>query len=252
MSRTAGYDRHISVFSPEGRLYQVEYAIKASKSLGLNIVAARSSHGVVIASQKTHPEKLADSSYQSSIYAISTDVCMAVSGILPDGFALVQRARQIAAKFADKNGYTIPPKVLAMKLADMAQVYTQHAYMRPYASTVLVVGCEETVQASAAPQGGQLYKIDPSGHYAGFKAVAIGSKEQEAGNLLEKKLAAGGPLGSGSLDQAAFIALETLQTTLGGSVRAKDVEVVVVGANGVKRMSEEEIEELLVEIAERD
>jgi 20S proteasome subunit alpha 1 len=252
MSRSAGYDRHISVFSPEGRLYQVEYALKASKSLGLNIVGVRGKNSVAVAAQKSHPEKLADDSYQTSIYQISGSLGMAVSGILPDGFALVQRARQIAAKFQDKNGYPIPASHLATKIADMEQLYTQHAYMRPYASTAVIFGIEDGEAASDAHSRGCLFKVDPSGHYSGFRAVAVGAKEQEATNLLEKKMQA--TFGRAEHPESVVQdALETLQTVLGGIVRSKDVEVMLLDQGGVmRRLTEEEIEETLVAIAEKD
>ncbi|CAE8662322.1 unnamed protein product, partial [Polarella glacialis] len=92
---------------------------------------------------------------------------------------LVYRAREIASKFKDKNAYEIPVHYLALKLANIGQVYTQHAYMRPYGVSTMLVSIDQE-------KGPSLYQIDPAGNYYGYKAAAAGTKDQEAMNALEK------------------------------------------------------------------
>ena len=94
---------------------------------------------------------------------------------------MVQKARQIASEFSFENGYDIPVAYLAKKLADDNQVYSQHAGRRIFASFIILIGVDED-------KGPQLFKVDPAGHYYGYKACAAGVKEQEATNSLEKKV----------------------------------------------------------------
>jgi 20S proteasome subunit alpha 1 len=241
-ARQAGYDRHISVFSPDGKLFQVEYAIKAAKASGLTAVAVRGGKTVCVAIQKKIAEKLVDETYLTSVHAVSQRIGCVTVGSQPDGVALVERSRSIAAKFQDKNGYPIPVSALAQKIADFEQTYTQHAYMRPYAVTSIFFAVDEE-------RGPQLYKVDPAGHFSGFIACAAGAKEQEAVNALEKKK------NFASLDSFETVraALGSLQTVAGGGFRAKDVEVAVAEVSGnFRKLTADEIEEALTAIAEQD
>jgi 20S proteasome subunit alpha 1 len=98
-----------------------------------------------------------------------------------DARALVTKIRQEAFEYSSENGHDVPVDALAMRLADVAQLYTQKAFMRPYAVETMFIGIDEE-------KGPQLYKIDPAGHYYGYKACASGVKEQDALNYLEKYL----------------------------------------------------------------
>jgi 20S proteasome subunit alpha 1 len=179
---------------------------------------------------------------------------MLITGMHGDARSLVQKARSEAAEFRFKYGYEMPPDVLARTLADQAQVYTQHAYMRPLGVVPIIIGIDEE-------KGPQLFKVDPAGYFVGYKATASGVKEQEATNWLEKrhKAASGGLAGLG-YDETVQTAIEALQQVLGEDLKAGDVEVGVVAGpstaqrqDGVFRvMKEDEVEEHLVAISEKD
>ncbi|MBA0844984.1 hypothetical protein Goarm_022834 [Gossypium armourianum] len=220
MSRGSGggYDRHITIFSPEGRLFQVEYAFKAVKAAGITSIGVRGKDSVCVVTQKKVP--------------------------VPDARTLVQQARNEAAEFRFRYGYEMPVDVLSKWIADKSQVYTQHAYMRPLGVVAMVLGIDEE-------KGPQLYKCDPAGHFYGHKATSAGSKEQEAINFLEKKMKNDPAF---TYEETVQTAISALQSVLQEDFKATEIEVGVVKAdNPVFRvMSTEEIDEHLTAISERD
>ncbi|GLI64979.1 hypothetical protein VaNZ11_008403 [Volvox africanus] len=244
----SGYDRHITIFSPEGRLFQVEYAFKAVKTAGVTSIAVRGKDSVVFVTQKKVQDKLIDPSSVTRLFKITKYVGMLVTGLPADTRAIVQQARQQAADFRFKFGYEIPVDYLAKVLADKAQVYTQHAYMRPLGVVSMLIGIDEE-------RGPQLFKVDPAGYYVGYKATAVGVKETEAHNFLEKKLKATPGL---SYDEAVITAIGALQSVLSEEFKAADLEVGVVcdgpegGDRAFRVLSTEDVDHFLTIISERD
>lgn len=118
----SGYDRHITIFSPEGRLYQVEYAFKAVRLSGITSIAIRGKDAVAFVTQKKVQDKLVDPASVTHIFKITKYVGVLVTGLLPDCKSIVQQCRQQAAEFRFKFGYEIPVDYLAKVLADKAQV----------------------------------------------------------------------------------------------------------------------------------
>lgn len=240
----SGYDRNITVFSPEGRLYQVEYAFKAMKSAGYTAVGVRGVDSVCVVTQKKVPDKLLDPTSVTHLFPLSSRVGMVAIGQTPDAKAVVENARKQAADYKRKYGCEIPVDYLAKLVADKAQVATQQAGMRPFAITAMLLGVDET-------WGPQLYKVDPAGFYVGYKAACAGAKEQEATNFLEKKIKNNPQY---NYDECVRMAITAIQTVLSEDFKAHEIEVAVVTAasNKFRVLSNEEVEDHLTAISERD
>ncbi|CAO1618610.1 unnamed protein product [Parajaminaea phylloscopi] len=255
MSRSS-YDRYLTVFSPDGRLYQVEYAFRAIASAGITSVAIRGKDCAVVCTQKKIPDKLIEPSTVTHIFKLTQEIGCIMTGRIADARSQVQRARAEAAEFKYKYGYPITPDLLAKRIANINQVYTQRAAMRPLGISMILVGIDPDPS-----RGPQIFKIDPAGYYVGFRATAAGQKQPEAINFLEKhfKKAANGGVGqeetdkeaSGSslveispdaataeaeaisrrmtTDEALQLALQTLSTVLAQDLKPSEVEVGIIG-----------------------
>lgn len=253
MSRTSQstYDRHLTVFSPDGKLYQVEYAFRAVKSCNLTTIALKGKDCVCVVAQKKMPtlqqDQLLDMSSVTSLYNVSDGIGACVVGMPADCRAMVFRARQIAADFGHKCGYSIPVHYLCQKIADVNQVYTQHAYMRLHACTGILVSIDEE-------KGPSIYRFDPAGWFAGYKACASGNKEQEATNTMEKLCKKREAAGNNqTADETIQSTIASLQSVLSIDFKATEIEVGVVTTDEptFRRLTEAEIDNHLNAIAER-
>ncbi|PAV72446.1 hypothetical protein WR25_02633 [Diploscapter pachys] len=243
MSRAAGFDRHISIFSPEGRVYQTEYAFKAINSTNLTAVAVKGTDAAVIAVQKRVPDSLIISDSVTSIYNLSPSIGAVAIGIIPDCQFQVRRAQYEAANWKYKNGYDMPVDQLARKIADINQFSTQYAGHRSCGCALVMISYDDEM-------GPCVFRIDPAGYFRGMRAAAIGVKLTTANSFLEKKLKKKTDY---NREEAIELALEGLQSSLGIDVRSKDLEVLVVGKNEqLKKLTTEEIEHHLNQIANRD
>ncbi|PVU86967.1 hypothetical protein BB559_006297 [Furculomyces boomerangus] len=235
---SAGYDRHITIFSPEGRLYQVEYAFKAISKDGITSVGIRGNDSVVIAVQKKIPDNLIDPSTVTHLFKITPTIGCVATGLIADAKAQITKARAEAADFRYKYGYEISADLLAKRIANINQVYTQKAFMRPYGVSLMIIGVD-------VEKGPQLYKVDPAGYFIGYKATAAGAKQQEAMNYLEKKMKKTPDLNT---EQAIEAAVDTLSSVLATHLKSSEIEIAIVSVDNpnFRIFTTQEIDDILM------
>lgn len=247
MSGSAGFDRHITIFSPEGRLYQVEYAFKAINSAAITSIGVTGKDSAVLISQKKIPDKLLDPDTVSYLFKITPSIGLLATGSIADARSQALRARAEATEFRYKFGYEMPVESLAKRMANLSQIYTQRAYMRPLG--VALTFCQ--VDFEDEDRGPQIFKTDPAGYYTGYKAVSTGPKQQEATTYLEKKFKKIDHV-KGDWKETVEFAITALSTVLGTDFRKNDIEIGVATQGEFRILSAEEIDERLIAIAEQD
>jgi len=201
------YDRAITVFSPEGRLYQVEYATEAVRH-GPLAVGVKATDGVVLAGEKRAPHPLVDVDTLKKILLIDDHVGTAIAGLHADARKLIDQARVQAQINRLSYDEPISIRTLVVDICDTKQVYTQFGGVRPFGVSLLVGGIDD--------QGPQLYTTDPSGSFWGWKATAIGKESDAVRDFFNEKYKDG-------LDMDGAMRL-ALQGLLKGTGDAKEMD----------------------------
>jgi len=173
-----GYDRAITVFSPDGRLYQVEYAREAVKR-GTTAVGIKAKDGVVLIVDKRVSSKLLEASSIEKIFKIDEHIGVASSGLVGDARALVDRARVECQINRVSYDEPIEVEALSKKLCDHMQSLTQYGGIRPYGTALLIAGVSDGEV--------RLFETDPSGTLLEYKATGIGIGRPAAMKVFEEE-----------------------------------------------------------------
>merc|ERR1712159_264099 len=231
------HDQHITIFSPEGRLYQVEYAFLSAKNINHTGIGYIGSNISCLIASKKISDCLINPSTISNIHKITNQIALMSLGRSSDCRSSCSKAREIAHEFYYKNGYEIPISYLSTQLADHFQMYTQHAYRRCFGCEVIICACDDEF-------GPQLFHVVPAGHVYGYKAVSIGNKKEKVNNYLDKMFKNyKEPKTSGLTIEEAIVCLEE-----GTNNQFKSTELEIVCAfkdKSIKRLTVEEIDKHL-------
>ncbi len=205
------YDRAITVFSPDGRLFQVEYA-RVAVTRGATTAGLKFKNGVILLAGKGVSSRLMEASSIEKIFQIDEHIGCATSGLVADARVLVDYARIVAQ--INKVTYREPISVdtLVKRVCDYKQNYTQYGGVRPFGTALLIGGVDD--------HGVHLYETDPSGALLSYKAGSIGSGSTTVREVFEEKYEEGM-----DEDAAILLGLEALQKASEEKLKSDSVEV---------------------------
>lgn len=172
-----GYDLSASQFSPDGRVFQVEYAQKAVENSG-TAIGIRGKDGVVFGVEKLITSKLYEKGDNKRILNVDKHVGMAVAGLNADARHLVERAREEASSYRHSYGDSVPLKYLTERVAGYVHAHTLYSSVRPFGVSIIMGSMEQ--------DGPQMFLVEPSGVSFGYHGCAVGKAKQNAKTEIEK------------------------------------------------------------------
>jgi proteasome alpha subunit len=229
LSRGREYDEAITIFSPEGRIYQVEYALELVKR-GAPVAGVAVKEGVVLTAVEILTSALEDPRFSKKLFELDTHMATVIAGLSPDARVLVREARLACQGHRMTYDEPISVEGLVSNVGELLQQYTQNGGIRPFGVSMIVAGIDTT--------GPRLITTDPSGSYRGFRAAALGMNTEKGRELLEKKYRA-----DMTLDEATSLAIETVKQAYANGLKPENIHVAVIPTESrlYRRLSSEEI-----------
>lgn len=216
----AGYDRSTTMFSPEGHLYQVDYASKIIEK-GSPAVAIIYKQGIlIIADKKIHSSLVIPDSVEK-VFKIDNHIWTTCAGLIGDGRRLVDFARQMSQENRTYYDQPIEVETLVKKIASVIQYYTQYGGGRPFGVSLIIAGYDSL--------GKHIFEAEPSGAITAYKALAIGQSRQKLMDYLEKNFKE-----NLSFDDALTIGIKAISLNLEPKqkLNAQGIEVINITDNG--------------------
>jgi len=236
------YDRGVNTFSPQGRLFQVEYALEAIK-LGSTALGIRTNEGVVLAVEKRLTSPLIEPSSIEKLLEIDMHMGCAMSGLTADARTLIDHARVEAQNHWFTYNERMPVESNVHAISDLALDFSaekgdKKSMSRPFGVALLVAGMDPV-------EGPQLWNTEPSGTYTKYMAAAIGSAQEGATNLLQEQYNK-----DMTLADAEVLALTTLRQVMEEKLTSVNIEVGVVKTTDkvFKMLSKAEVEALIARL----
>lgn len=229
----AGYDRAITVFSPDGRLFQVQYAQEAVKR-GKTAIGIKCEDGIVLLVERKVTSRLIEPRSIEKIFQIDDHIGAATSGLVADARSLIEYARVRAQVHRLLYDEPISVPLLAKEIGDLKQQYTQFGGVRPFGAALLIGGVNK--------EEVYLFQTDPSGALYEYRATAIGGGQSSALDFLEKNYSE--DLG---LEGAIDLALKTLDVATEIKLREDRVEMAIISKEDRKfrKLSDKEVREYI-------
>jgi len=232
------YDRALTVFSPDGHLFQVEYAMEAVKQ-GASALAIKCNDCVIFGAELRSPAKLQKKSSVKKILEIDDHLVCVCAGLTADARVLINRARVECQSYRLQNEQAPPPMILARFVSELQQQYTVRGGRRPFGLATLIGGHHQHL---TDPQNVQLFQTLPSGIYTEWKANAIGRKDKMLNEFLEKHYTS-----SMSEEQGIKLAVKCLLEVVEHGAKNIDIGILVKGKK-LRKLNEEEVNELVEQI----
>jgi proteasome alpha subunit len=227
-NQVMGYDRAITVFSPDGRLLQVEYAKKAV-SLGALAVGITFKDGVILMADRYRTDKLLIPKSVNKVFKIENHLNLTSAGFISDARVIVKKCRVRAQQHKVTYGEPIDVEGLVKYIADLEQAYTQYGGIRPFGISILIGGTE-------ARNGSSLFLIEPSGIYFKYHAKAVGMRAEDADKMLEK-----GYKNNMDVKAAMKLALSVFKKILGKEFSPSRLETAIITAKGTEEIESEKL-----------
>jgi proteasome alpha subunit len=225
-----GYDRVVTVFSPDGRLFQVQYAMEAVKR-GATVIGIRAKDGVAMLADKKVLHGLIMARSIEKVYKVDDHIGAATIGLVADGRKLVEQARLQSQSHRLTYDEPVTVRQLVHEVSSYMQIHTQYGGLRPFGVTVLLAGHDDEPR---------LYEIDPSGTPTEWSATAVGEGRSEVMKVLDAKYSPGM-----TLKKAFPLGVEALKVFLKDKFSLKRVEVAEITKDGFRKLSNEELEAML-------
>ena len=229
------YDRAITVFSPDGRLFQVEYAMELVNR-GATILGIQCAEGLVLGSEE-NVEVLEEAGYSWKIFRVDDHIGAAIVGLSSDARILIDQARIYAQSNKLTYDEPIDIEVVTKRICDIQQMYTQHAGVRPFGVSIIFGGVDKT--------GSRVFGTHPSGIYRGYKATALGAGRETVINILKEEYKE-----NLSLEDTTKLAVKCLIKALDARQLPPRIKIAVIPMTTKKleMLSDEKIEDYTKEL----
>ncbi len=230
-----GYDRAITMFSPDGRLLQVEYAKKTVRQ-GSTAIGIVCKDGVLVVADKRLVDKLVVPKSVEKIFQIDSHIGAAASGIISDARVLIERAQLKAQQHRITYDTPIDTLSIVKDICSLKQICTQSGGLRPFGVSILIIGVDE--------EGPRLYETDPTGIFFQYLATVIGEYETEVEETLHKEYNE-----NMSLNDGLKLSIKALKSVVDDfTVERIDAACITAKDKTFKKFSREEIEKVFNDV----
>ncbi len=240
MHAQMGYDRSSIMFSPDGRLLQVEYAKKTVKQ-GSTAIGMVCKDGVILVTDKRLVDPLVVPEATEKIFQIDDHIGTTASGILSDARVLIERAQLRAQQHRVTYDSPIDTSTIVKDISDLKQICTQSAGLRPFGVSLLVAGVDEDGSI-------KLFETDPTGIFFEYKATAIGEGDTDVTDILHKQYKE-----DLTIEEGIKLAVKALVKSIGQSFTAERIDCAYINVEDkkYKKLNKVQIEKILAEVKKK-